>query len=108
MNCASKCPSAWAAKAKWSRRSTWRALEKLAGEIKKLGVESVAIFFMNSYINPAHEEAAAEKLRELLPDIYVTCSTELTREWYEYERSSTVGGQRLRRAAGEHLHSPLG
>jgi N-methylhydantoinase A len=66
------------------------ALEKLAGEIKKLGVESVAVFFMNSYINPAHEEAAAETLRELLPDTYVTFSTELTREWYEYERCSTV------------------
>ncbi|MGH7817901.1 MAG: hydantoinase/oxoprolinase family protein, partial [Candidatus Binatia bacterium] len=66
------------------------AVEKLAGEIKKLGVESVAIFFMNSYINPAHEEAAAETLRELLPDTYVTFSTDLTREWYEYERCSTV------------------
>jgi N-methylhydantoinase A len=66
------------------------ALEKLAGEIKKLGVESVAIFFMNSYINPAHEEAAAEILREHLPDTYVTFSTDLTREWYEYERCSTV------------------
>ena len=66
------------------------ALEKLAGEIRKLGVESVAIFFMNSYINPAHEEAAAEILKELLPDAYVTFSTDLTREWYEYERCSTV------------------
>ena len=66
------------------------ALKKLADEIKKLGVESVAIFFMNSYINPAHEEAAAEMLKELLPDAYVTFSTDLTREWYEYERCSTV------------------
>jgi N-methylhydantoinase A len=65
-------------------------LEKLAGEIKKLGVESVAVFFMNSYINPMHEEVAAEKLKELLPDTYVTFSTDLTREWYEYERCSTV------------------
>src|SRR5690606_26322447 len=48
------------------------ALKKLAGEIKKLGVDSVAIFFMNSYINPAHEEAAADTLKELLPDAYVT------------------------------------
>jgi N-methylhydantoinase A len=45
---------------------------------------------MNSYINPAHEEAAAETLKELLPDAYVTFSTDLTREWYEYERCSTV------------------
>jgi N-methylhydantoinase A len=66
------------------------ALIKLAGEIKALGVESVAVFFMNSYINPAHEEAAAEMLKELLPDAYVTFSTDLTREWYEYERCSTV------------------
>lgn len=66
------------------------ALKTLAGEIKKLGVESVAIFFMNSYINPAHEEAAADKLKEFLPDTYVTFSTDLTREWYEYERCSTV------------------
>jgi N-methylhydantoinase A len=66
------------------------ALEKLAGEIKRLGAESVAIFFMNSYINPAHEESAAEKLKELLPGVYVTFSTDLTREWYEYERCSTA------------------
>ncbi len=66
------------------------ALDKLAHEIRKLGVESVAIFFMNSYINSEHEEAAADKLKELLPDAYVTFSTDLTREWYEYERCSTV------------------
>ncbi len=66
------------------------ALEKLAVEIKALDVESLAIFFMNSYINPAHEQAAAEKLKEWLPDTYITFSTDLTREWYEYERCSTA------------------
>jgi N-methylhydantoinase A len=66
------------------------ALEKLADEINAVGVESVAIFFMNSYINPAHEEAACAILKKLLPDVYVTYSTDLTREWYEYERCSTV------------------
>jgi N-methylhydantoinase A len=66
------------------------ALQKLAVEIRKLGAESVAIFFMNSYINPEHEESAAKLLKELLPDTYVTFSTDLTREWYEYERCSTV------------------
>jgi len=66
------------------------AIEKLAGKLKELGVEAIAIFFMNSYVNPAHEEAAAETLRRLLPNVYVTFSTDLTREWYEYERCSTV------------------
>ena len=67
-----------------------KALEKLAAEIRKIGIESLAIFFVNSYINPEHEEAAAKILTELLPDVYVTCSVDLTREWYEYERCSTV------------------
>jgi N-methylhydantoinase A len=66
------------------------ALEALAAELKDLGVEAVGVFFMNSYLNPGHEEQAAVTLRRLLPETYVTFSTELTREWYEYERSSTV------------------
>src|SRR5579864_8664937 len=66
------------------------ALAPLAEKLKALGIEAVAIFFMNSYANPQHEESAAQELRRLLPDAYVTCSTELTREWYEYERTSTV------------------
>ena len=66
------------------------ALADLARQLSGLGVEAVAIFFMNSYINPAHEELAAAKIKELLPGVYVTFSTDLTREWYEYERCSTV------------------
>src|SRR5215472_15449654 len=66
------------------------ALAPLANKLKALGVEAVAIFFMNSYANPAHEEAAAAALRKLMPGAYVTYSTEVTREWYEYERTSTV------------------
>jgi N-methylhydantoinase A len=67
-----------------------QSLENLAHRLEELGVESVAIFFMNSYINPAHEETAADVLKRALPDVYVTFSTDLTREWYEYERCSTV------------------
>ncbi len=67
-----------------------KALDALAETIKREKVESVAVFFMNSYANPAHEEQAAARLKELLPGVYVTHSTELTREWYEYERTSTV------------------
>jgi N-methylhydantoinase A len=66
------------------------ALDALAGRLNGLGIEAVAIFFMNSYANPAHEEKAAQVLRARMPYAYVTCSTELTREWYEYERTSTV------------------
>jgi len=66
------------------------AFAPLADKLKALGVDAVAIFFMNSYANPAHEERAAAALRKLMPQTYVTYSTEVTREWYEYERTSTV------------------
>src|SRR3954471_16096558 len=42
------------------------ALVPLAQKLKSLGIEAVAIFFMNSYANPAHEEAAAAALRNLM------------------------------------------
>jgi N-methylhydantoinase A len=66
------------------------ALTPLAARLKDLQVDALAIFFMNSYANPEHEQKAAEVLRTLLPGVYVTYSTEVTREWYEYERTSTV------------------
>ncbi len=66
------------------------ALTQLAATLRTADVESVAVFFMHSFANPEHEVAAAEALRRLLPGVFITHSTELTREWYEYERTSTV------------------
>src|SRR6202045_917 len=51
------------------------ALERLAGKLNGLGIEAVAIFFMNSYANPVHEEQAAAALRARMPQAYVTSST---------------------------------
>ena len=39
---------------------------------------------------PEHEQAAAAELRRLLPDVFVTTGTELTREWHEFERTATA------------------
>jgi N-methylhydantoinase A len=66
------------------------ALDVIAAELREKKVEAVAVFFMNSYVNTVHEELAAKRLRELLPNLFITHSTELTREWYEFERTSTV------------------
>ena len=66
------------------------ALAEAARSLATQGVESVAVFFMNSYANPAHEKRAAALLRAQLPGLFVTTSTSLSREWYEYERCSTV------------------
>jgi N-methylhydantoinase A len=54
------------------------------------GVEAVAICFLHSYANPEHERRAAEIVRAEWPEAFVTASCEITREWREYERTSTV------------------
>jgi N-methylhydantoinase A len=65
-------------------------LERLAATLAERNVESVAIFFMHSYANPEPEHRAAEILAQRLPGAFITCSSDLSREWYEYERTSTV------------------
>ncbi|MGA9949176.1 MAG: hydantoinase/oxoprolinase family protein, partial [Xanthobacteraceae bacterium] len=65
-------------------------LKPLADTLRTLEVEALAISFLNSYLTPDHEEETAAELRRLLPDVFVTTGTELTREWYEYERTATV------------------
>ena len=53
-------------------------------------VTSVAISFMHSHANPAHEQAAAEIVREMMPDAYVTSSSELISQARYYQRTSTA------------------
>lgn len=65
-------------------------LDALVGTLKAAKVESVAVSFLNAYINPGHEQSVTAHLRENLPGVYVTAGHELSREWYEYERTSTA------------------
>ncbi len=53
-------------------------------------IHSLAICFLNSYINPVHEEMAATYIRTHFPDLLVTASVEIAKEWREYERTSTA------------------
>ncbi len=66
------------------------AVEALGRQLATLGVEAVAVCFLHSYANPAHEVAAGELLRRGLPDLFVTLSHEILREFREYERTSTT------------------
>ncbi|WP_439573924.1 hydantoinase/oxoprolinase family protein [Phreatobacter sp.] len=58
--------------------------------LQAAGVEAVAVSFLNAYANPLHESRAAAFLAERLPGVYVTAATSLSREWFEFERSSTA------------------
>ncbi|MFO1415298.1 MAG: hydantoinase/oxoprolinase family protein [Burkholderiales bacterium] len=62
----------------------------LADTLRRENVEAVAVSFLNSYVAPAHERQVAQWLAELLPGVFVTHGSELSREWYEYERTATV------------------
>ncbi|KON81274.1 hydantoinase/oxoprolinase family protein [Azoarcus sp. PA01] len=57
---------------------------------RREGVEAVSICFMNSFANPAHEQAAAELVRRELPDAYLSVSTDLLPSIRFYERVSTT------------------
>ena len=61
-----------------------------AAQIRAAGVEAVAISFLWSFKNPAHERRAAEILTEELPDVYVAVSSELAPRLGEYERTATT------------------
>jgi N-methylhydantoinase A len=57
---------------------------------KKEEVEAIAVCYINSYANDIHERRTVELIKELWPEVFVTSSVEVTREWREYERTSTV------------------
>jgi N-methylhydantoinase A len=67
-----------------------RGLQALVPTLQREKIESVAVGFLHSYANPAHERAAASLLREWLPGLHVTLSAEVSPEMREYERFSTA------------------
>jgi N-methylhydantoinase A len=63
-------------------------IEEACRKLLRDGVESIAVCFLNSYRNPANETQATNHLRNLrIP--YVCASSDVSREWREYERIST-------------------
>jgi N-methylhydantoinase A len=66
------------------------ALERLVPVLHQREIEALAISFLHSYINPAHEERARDIILRLMPRLAVTISSEVCREIREYERTSTV------------------
>src|SRR5712691_5618884 len=84
----------------------------LGRKLQKLGVEAVAILFLNSYVNPRHEQRAKALIEAAHPEMFVSASHELSQEYREFERCSTVAanayiGPRVRQYLGEideHLH----
>jgi N-methylhydantoinase A len=77
---------------------TGRVLEALdeqearavAAKLRRRGVQTVAVCFINAYANPANEQRMREILAEELPGVTVSTSSEILPEIFEYERFSTT------------------
>jgi N-methylhydantoinase A len=70
------------------------------------GAEAIAVLFLHSYRNPAHEQRVKAILERSHPQLFVTASHELSQEYREFERTSTAAanayvGPRVRHYLGE-------
>lgn len=58
--------------------------------LKEENVEAIAVSFLHSYMNDSHEKEAVDIIKEEWPEVYVTCSSDIIKEWREYERTNTA------------------
>ncbi len=65
-------------------------VRELAGRLSELGIDSIAVCFLHSYLYPDHERRVGAILGEELPGATVSLSSEILREQREYERSATT------------------
>jgi N-methylhydantoinase A len=66
------------------------SLDDAIDAAKQSGANSIAVCFLHAYLNPAHELAAVERLREAMPGTTVSRSSDVLPQIKEYERVSTT------------------
>jgi N-methylhydantoinase A len=65
-------------------------LPGIVEDFRGAGVSAIAVCLLHAYADPGHERAVVARVRELWPEVSVVASHQITREWREYERSSTT------------------
>ncbi|MBT3790127.1 MAG: hydantoinase/oxoprolinase family protein [Alphaproteobacteria bacterium] len=65
-------------------------LQNIAIDMQAQNIESVAICFLHAHTNPAHEQKARDLLQEMMPDVAISLSSEVSPEIGEYTRFSTT------------------
>lgn len=65
-------------------------MRTVAARLRELGIDSVAVCFLHSYLHPAHEQRAGAILAEELPGATISLSSDILREQREYERTATT------------------
>jgi N-methylhydantoinase A len=62
----------------------------LALEFKQLGVSAIAVSLLHSYRDPTHERQVRDYIREVYPECFISISSDILREYREYERTNTT------------------
>ena len=91
-------PRRWSLEVRERLDAEGRVLEPLdLGEVRAAvrrlrdeNVEAVVVCFLHSYLNPVHERAAAAIVREEMPAVWLSVSSEVCPEFREYLRGSTA------------------
>ena len=65
-------------------------VEAIALDLRARGIESIAVAFLHAFKNPVHEIAARERFAKVVPEMFVSLSSEVSPEIREYERFSTT------------------
>jgi N-methylhydantoinase A len=65
-------------------------VRRLASELDEAGIAAVAISFLHSFTNPAHERLARDAVLAVAPEMRISLSSEVVPELREYERTSTT------------------
>lgn len=73
-----------------TRPPALEGLGEIVDDFRQEGVEAIAVCLLHAYANDANERAVGEELRRLWPEVSVALSSEVCREWREYERTSTT------------------
>jgi N-methylhydantoinase A len=65
-------------------------VRRLVSELRRKGVKAIAVSYLNSFRNPAHEHRTREIIAETAPEIHVSISSEVVAEIGEFRRGSTT------------------
>jgi N-methylhydantoinase A len=65
-------------------------IEALADDLARAGYDSIAVGFLHSYLNPAHERMVRDVLMQRLPNAMVSLSSDVSPQMREYERFNTT------------------
>jgi len=65
-------------------------VRQVVQQARREDVEAIAVCFLHSYTNPAHERRTGQIIKEIFPEVYLTLSSDINPEFREYFRASTT------------------